>query len=354
MLRQIENAVSNGEYTLDGMSDIEKKAFFELGVSKTVYGLVYPETSNITRITLGGFGLEDGFQKPYTKVQDRMHDVLFDNFFEWAKLRGVKINEEKFVERYPTSGSNEAIKDTIAYLGSREIDGYKPKIHVFKGDYEGYKMNALAHNVCVVEHEREDFEKTIKENFKKGDRFYVSQPSGIDGNYWSGYEEFMNFLQNEVPEMKVMLDLAYLGTSAEEEVPEIDASHNNISGIFFSTSKSFGTYYQRIGGLVSREAIPSLYGNKWFKSLPAITVGSTLLRNSRNETLALKYSRYRREALKILQDVSDVEIVGSDVNLLATSVIPANPTDIQRYLTREKLVRYCLTPLTDILMKNEL
>ncbi|GEM_PF-3877367 len=65
------------------------------------------------------------------------------------------------------------------------------------------------------------------------DRFYLSAPSGIDGNVWDGYEKFLTFLENKCPEMKLLLDLAYLNTTPETPVIRTESDDITASDVTF-------------------------------------------------------------------------------------------------------------------------
>lgn len=346
---------------------IEKRFYDEMaerGVTKTVYGLVYPEVEQVyldvytNRKRIGAL-----FDEPYTRRQNNMHEALIGGYVDWAK-EIAPIDRKVFSHVAPTSGSSEAIRETIAYhgnwgetyvydenWGTNRVHQEGPTIHVFDGEYEGYQAYAAAHNVGLIFHDRNDYEHSIGVWANRGDRFYLSQPSGIDGNIWKGYDDFMKFLAKEQPDLKVMLDLAYVGTFANPDVV-IDTTHKNIEAIFFSLSKTFGTYYQRIGGMFSKTDFPGLTGNSWFKNLPSIEVGAELMRNFGVQDLPKKYKSVQQAIVTDLGREFGPGVEASDVILLATQpTSPAEPNEFKRLLTRVDKVRYCLTPRLDKMIK---
>src|SRR4029453_13569467 len=122
-----------------------------------------------------------------------------------------------------------------------------------------------------------------------GDTFYISQPRAIDGNLWDGYHRFMTWLEAHQPTLDVFVDLAYLGTLKDGRA-RIGPPFKNIRGIFFSLSKAFGIFYQRIGGMFSDREWPSLYANRlWFKNLVNLTLGEALMLQFAPQALPTKY-----------------------------------------------------------------
>jgi len=334
-----------------------KQQTIEKGVTKTVYSTVYPE---VERVYLDVYGnrerMRSLFEDAYTSRQDGMHEALIGGYVNWAK-DVVPIDRKVFAHAYPTSGSSEAIRETIAYHGNTQYRSFGqggdtcPTINVFKGEYEGYKAYAEAHNVRLVEHDRNSYQASLSWRDMTGEKFYLSQPSGIDGNIWKGYDDFMDFLARTQPQLKVMLDLAYVGTFANPDTV-IDTTHKNIEAIFFSLSKTFGTYYHRIGGMFSKKDFPGLLGNMWFKSLPAIEVGAELMRNFGIQELPRKYKPLQEDLVRDLGREFGDGIEASDVILLATQPVSPEDDDFKKQLTRVDRVRYCLTPRLEKAIKQ--
>lgn len=65
-----------------------------------------------------------------------MHGEFFDRYIAWSKS-AVGIQSHQYPYQYPTSGSSEAIRETIAhYANDERAKGRIPQIHVFDGEYE--------------------------------------------------------------------------------------------------------------------------------------------------------------------------------------------------------------------------
>lgn len=319
----------------------------ELGVMKTIYVPVHPKVRAIKQAL--GARVDDTvgmFDNPHHRAPDQMHHEFFDMYREWSRA-ALDIQQADFTYVYPSSGSSEAIRETIAYHANQErAEGREPQIHIFQGEYEGYTAYADTHDVNVVVHDRDNYAETLAKHLRPGDRFYISTPSGIDGNIWDGYEDFLQFLEEHHPKAKLMLDFAYLNTT--RETPSIRTQSPVVNSIFVSLSKAFpGTYYNRIGGLMSKEAFPGLYGNMWFKNLDSLLLGTNLMHNSPLGEIPTWMGRVQDAVIaELSQKLGSDDITPADVTFVATQPMPENPTPIQQHLQRPGTdhVRYCLTP----------
>ena len=331
----------------DKLNKILKQA----GVSKTIYALVMPETEQAVDAILGDTGsslraaFRDMYREAWTQKQDPMHEEFFALWKQWSSPI-VKANWTRFPYMYPTSGASEGLREAInSFATSRKKRGYNPIIHVFTGEYEGFAAYAAAADVLVVEHDRENWREELR-YVGPHEQFYISQPSAIDGNVWPDFDEFAEKLHAAQPNAELILDLTYVGC-----VPnpfEIKADHPNIPAVFFSLSKPMGAYYHRIGGCLSREEYPGLFGNKWFKNLMGLRLGTEMMKRHDVYELPRKYAPVQQQAIAHANNALNLQLTPSDVYLLGTMKPPAQPTDLQRYLTRgsdgEALVRVCLTP----------
>jgi O-acetylhomoserine/O-acetylserine sulfhydrylase-like pyridoxal-dependent enzyme len=248
---------------------------------------------------------------------------------------------------YPTGGASEGLRAAINRYGTRaRLEEFTPTIHVFTGEYEGFNAYAESAGIHVVTHDRTNWRKTLNQ-IKPHDQFYISQPSAIDGNVWPDFEEFAETLNTKQPSAQLILDLTYVGCVAKPF--NVKADFSNIPVIVFSLSKPAGAYYHRIGGYLSREPEPALFGNKWFKNMLAISIGTEIMKRHGVHELPTKYADIQRQAIERVNAALGMELTASDVFLLGTMKPRANPTDLERYLTRgsraEALVRVCLTPL---------
>jgi hypothetical protein len=328
----------------------EDKALHALGVMKTIYVPVHPLVNRV-KMALGAASAEtvEMFQSPHMRRQDKLHERFFEVYINWSRA-AVNLQGSDYPHQYPTSGSNEAIRETIAYHASQCAEqGRDARLHIFEGEYEGYRAHAESHGVTVITHARDDFEASLELNFKAGEPFYLSAPSGIDGDIWAGYEAFLTHLEDVHPTCRLMVDLAYLNTTAR--IPQIRTDSPVIDAIFISMSKSFpGTYYDRIGGVFSKRELPGLFGNKWFKNLGSLLLGVNLMQQSALGDLPAEMSVLQRRLVKRLQPVLGEDLRAADVTFVATQPMPERPTDVQALLNRAGQVRYCLTPgLTELL-----
>ncbi|HYD17951.1 MAG TPA: hypothetical protein VEF76_05700, partial [Patescibacteria group bacterium] len=141
-------------------------------------------------------------------------------------------------------------------------------------------------------------------------------------------------------------DLTYVGSVAREFT--VEAFAPNIRSIFFSLSKPMGVYYHRVGGLLSRAAYPGLFGNKWFKNLLSLKLGTALMQKYAVHDLPRKYTALGQgPAIATARARLGLDLAASDVALLATA--PVGDDDFTQYLARggegERRARLCLTPM---------
>lgn len=355
----------------------------EADTSKTIYAYVMPETeAMLDRILDGGIRREiiektlteefkrastpdpvtlaaildrtlrearDPFHAMYreawTQKQDSMHEEFFATWLNWIKPV-VNLEGQKFPFVYPTAGASEGLREAIEHYGvTARAAGRTPVIHVFEGEYEGFTAYARAARIDVVTHKRSDWREAVRTT-GHGDQFYISQPSAIDGNIWGEFEEFAAALAREKPGADLILDLTYVGCVARDF--KINAEHDNIKTVFFSLSKPTGSYYHRIGGCLSREEYPGLFGNKWFKNLLALKLGTEMMKAYGVHDLPRKYAPVQQRAVDDVNRELALDLKASDVYLLGTAAPSAEPMDLERYLMRgpagEEIVRACLTP----------
>jgi len=326
------------------LSAVEEE-MYALGVMKTVY---VPCDPDVAAVKLALARQEERvlkmYENPHYRCQDVLHHEFFNTYAAWSRP-AVNIDLNAFPHRYPCNGSSEAIRETIAYHASCERErGHEPRIHILSGDYEGYRAYAEAHDVAVIEHARDKYVASMCDAVREGDRFYLSAPSGIDGNIWDGYEAFLEFVETELPGARLMLDLAYLNTTSR--VPRIRTDSPAIDAIFVSHSKAFpGTYYDRVGGIFSKYEVPGLYGNMWFKNLRSLLLGVNLMNNFALGEIPRRLAKLQATVIDELNaTIGNGRIVASDVTFIATQPVPDQLTEIQQLLTRGDCVRYCLTP----------
>lgn len=353
----------------------------DAGVSKTIYALVMPETEEILDQVLDGGGrsrlllreilqaqeegvagaqlaeriaqaldaarepLREMYREAWTQKQDSLHEAFFEAWMEWSRPI-VALDSAQFPFMYPTAGASEALRAVINdYGNAARAAGVEPVIHVFDGEYEGFAAFAEAAQIALESHNRSTWQAAV-EKIGPHHQFYISQPSAIDGKVWSEFDDFAQGLYRIQPGAALMLDLTYVGCVARPF--RVRADYPNISAVFFSLSKPAGTYYHRIGGCLARRSYGGLFGNKWFKNLLALRIGTEFMARFGVHELPRKYQATQHDAIDRVNASLGLALAPSDVVLLAIAPPSAHPSDLEGYLTRgsagEALVRVCLTP----------
>ena len=312
------------------------------GLTTAVYGLVLPETRAMVR-RLWSERPESLFECAYEDRQDAAHHVFIDAWKGWVAphVGGLAA----FAHHYTTNGSSEAIRESVWDLARAASSSSRaPQLHVFAGEYEGYSAYARAAGMQIVTHDRAKWRHA---SFDAGaiHRFYVSQPSAIDGNLWPDFPRFLGEMARQAVEVAV--DLAYVG--AVPDLQFFDRSSPAVSQVFFSLSKVFGLFYHRVGGVLSRSAMLGLEGNKWFKNMFSLYLGTSLIRETTDPTtLPQKYQPVQREACRMIAEQHGLAVTPSDVILLASS--PSG--DYPQAFRRGPGYRWCLTPTMDRLLRE--
>ena len=303
------------------MADPTKIERAALGVSTTVYSLVYPETKAL--LTELWEGQPHGmYEAPWTSRQDAMHHDFFTTWAAWSGQDGVARSHP---HAYPTSGSSEAIRDAICLMAARSP---RPRLVMLDGDYEGYPALAAAYGVEVVRLWRESWREALA-GLQGPVEAFLSQPSSIDGNAWGDFDAFVDAFPGPVN-----VDLCYIGCTTRDVPVELD--HPKIERVFFSLSKVFGVYYHRIGGVWSRSEMPGLWGNRWFKNLFSLHFGTELMRRYRCGELARAAAPVQAA---VAASYPRADLVPSEVVLLATA-----PEGEAAFTRSSGIARYCLTP----------
>jgi Aminotransferase class I and II len=330
----------------------------DAGASKTVYALVTPETEAAKNFILGNavagpdatrrHHLEQ-FRDAWTGKQFASHEVFIERWMAWA-APVVAIDAGGFPWRYPTAGGSEALFHIIAAYGNRaRAERFNPEVHVFAGEYEGYKAYAEACGIAVIEHPRADWQD-VGRMLPATALFCLSQPSAIDGNLWPEANAFLALLATAVNEARVLLDVTYVGAIAERPLLRFAADSPSVLSLAFSLSKPFGVYYDRIGGVLCRKAMPSLLGNQWFKNLTSLQLGMALLDRHDVFDLPRRYKPVQREAAARIGRRLGLALSPCDVSVLAQAE-PTSTTDraLAAFLRRpagdpNASLRLCLTP----------
>lgn len=366
-------------------TDLLNATLKRAGVSKTVYALVMPETEAALDSVIDGGDREklvleavrqhfsaaagadelaraivtaldqarepfrSGYREAWTQKQDAAHETFFKTWKEWSSPV-VELDGGQFPHMYPTAGASEGLRAAIeAHLTRCRAEKRAAVIHVFEGEYEGYDAYAKAAGVQIRFHKRENWREAVTK-IGKGDQFYISQPSAIDGNVWEDFDAFARVLNEARPSAQIMLDLTYVGCVARPF--RVKADHPNVAALFFSLSKPFGVYYHRIGGCLSREPYDGLYGNKWFKNLLSLALGTELMKRHGVHDLPGKYRPLQERAVAYAKNALGIYFSPRDVFLLAGSKPGVPPSGMERHLMRGGAGRLCLTPVMAALLEK--
>ena len=245
------------------------------GASKTVYALVTPETEAAKCAILGNalspqsidraraVYLEQ-FRDAWTGKQEKIHNDFFDTWHAWSAPL-VDLDRAQFPHIYPTAGASEPLRHLIADYGNvARVENFTPRVHVFKGEYEGYKAYAEASKIEIVEHDRHDWQ-TVAATLPENEWFFFSQPSAIDGNVWPHANQFTKAISERSNQPRVIVDLTYVGAIPEQPSAKFDVNAACVRNVVFSLSKPFGVYYDRIGGVFSRDQDAGLLATNGLK-----------------------------------------------------------------------------------------
>jgi histidinol-phosphate/aromatic aminotransferase/cobyric acid decarboxylase-like protein len=283
----------------------------------------------------------DQFREAWTGKQDAYHREFFDIWHKWSS-RVVDLDRANYPFYYPTAGASEPLRHIIFDHAAKGGTA----IHVFEGEYEGYKAMGEAAGLHVIEHKREDFAGLDGpryygdfRNNQKTELFFISQPSAIDGNVWNDFNEFVATM----PANSVIADITYVGAVPETSIKEkFNLNAKSIRNVVFSLSKPFGCYYDRIGGIFSREEDIGLFGNKWFKNLSSLSIGTELMK--RHDVFFFPH-HYQPEQNLLCRNASKnlgYKFVPSDVFILVTAETD-DDSEMANYLRRAGRLRVCVT-----------
>lgn len=320
----------------------------DAGLSKIIYSLVMPETVAMKDRLLAPDNrseFHDMYTEAWTQKQDTAHFEFFETWRRWASPI-VKV-PANFTYQYPTAGASEALRELIGSYGNdARVAGYQPTIHMFAGEYEGFSAYAKAAGIPIKTHDRAKWQETAA-TIGPRDQFYLSHPSAIDGNVWPDYDRFMQAVSANQPTAQVIIDLTYVGAVAREFTINLECPA--IRALCFSLSKPCGMYYDRCGGLVSRNPYLGLFGNVWFKNLYSLKLGTQMMQAHGVYHLPRKYrSAAQVPAARRASEALGFPIEPCDVFILGISPVRPNQTELEQYLTRaaggSSIVRVCLTP----------
>jgi hypothetical protein len=323
------------------------------GVSKTVYALVTPETEAAKRAALGYGGADAEqhffalFRDAWTGKQEALHQQFFATWHDWARPM-VKFDVADFAYAYPTAGASEALYHLVAdYGNSARLSRLPPTLHIFAGEYEGYKAYAEACGIAVREHQRSAWQ-AVAEAMVAHDLFFISQPSAIDGNLWPEFNPFLRALTNASPPRRAVVDVTYVGATGPLPQHRLDLTLPSVQAIVLSLSKPFGTYYDRIGGVFCRSENLGLFGNKWFKNITSLTFGIHLMQTHDVFAFATRHEALQAQCCTAAAERLGLALAPADIFILATgTATAATPAGLAAYLARptgSPTLRLCLTP----------
>jgi hypothetical protein len=330
-------------------------ALLAAGASKPVFDCRWPEASRVAErlwAAMPGLGARL-YDEPWLGGQDAMHETFLDAWLAWR--RGVVVlDEEELPHRYATAGSSEAIRECLAQFAVGGWQGgRRPVLHLFHGEYEGYSAVAEGYGIRIERHDRASW----RDSFDRiaahgaGDLVMISQPSAIDGNIWADFSAFLRHLESRCPQLQVAVDLTYVGTVARDY--EIDVSSPLIGTVIFSLSKVFGVYYHRVGGVLSRRPMPGIIGTRWFKNTFSLELGRLLLTELPPKVIPRTYASHQAQAARAIGEALGVSLVASDAVLIAHHPWTPDAPPAVAPLRRAGVVRYCLTPTIDRLLREE-
>jgi hypothetical protein len=246
--------------------------------------------------------VQEFFLKNYLAEEniETKQQLLRDTKESIVKYVSPIIDLSEFPFMYPVNGITDGL-NTLA------VECRNKTIKTFDGEYDWLQLN-LPKNV----------------NYNTGDVLYVSNPSSIDGNYISNWNEIINTHQD------IALDCAYIGSCRIEKI-EIN---ENINTVYVGLSKMFGLSELRIGYV--------------FRRTPSIPLGGLLRNfyfNSNNLKLTIELFKnfdldYLHKKHKQQQELF-CEIHGltpSDVIYLATTSDP-----VYNFYKKGSVNRICIT-----------
>jgi hypothetical protein len=231
-------------------------------LTTTIYSLFSEEIYKCIEATNLNTTLLWSQDNNFERKQDESYMIYLQKYKEWTKE--VVNGLEGYTHQYFSNGSSEGISKALTRIKNEVGSNKEAVLHVFEGEYEGAIHYAKCNGFTVKKHPRPEgasFRNVIGE-CHPNEYWYISQPSGLDGNIWPFYDDFLE--QASQAGQKFIIDLAYLGTVAKDY--HINVFHPNIDTVVGSLSK-LGPYYERIGFCFSKVENNLLTGNKWFKNL---------------------------------------------------------------------------------------
>lgn len=298
----------------------------------TVYSYYPPEIRKIVDDLVRNYP-HDVFLKSVNPGLDDFHQPIINKLVDFYKMDAPDLFSFPF--RYPTSGSEEFIREFLTELGQKGVT----EIYVLQGDYEGYKAVAQSRGIRTIEVESN---YTLLKKIKPG-YWFISNPSARNGLIISNGD--IKILSDWGH--KIFYDLSYLGSTEEHK---FDLSHPNIIAAAISFSKPYGLFYYRVGFAFSRLEIPPLYANKWFKNIFSLLLAEKILDNLDRKKFIEKYLDIQNQILRKIHQESGLKLEASASFLLANLFDDKNlklkdeQLKILEQFRRHDYFRFCLTP----------
>lgn len=302
--------------------------------SSTVYSWYTPEIELLVAHYARHDYPSEVFTQNYDPGLDDLHEELMSLFWRKSiapilKMETPTTRWDLLPDSYYTNGSSEGL---FHLLARHKTHFPHVPLYQFAGEYQGYQ----------------EYAKTLGLTFRSVDFgtdvtklqpgvFFVSVPSAVDGNAVDP-----SVIDLICERHYVVLDLAYAGMGSQPEIRLTD----RVTAVVASMSKPFGLYYHRIGFLWSRDPVPSLYGNRWFKNAFSIKIAQEVLKDYSADYFAGRYGSWQERAIQEASQELGVEIYPSDVWLLG-HLYPAVDQGIPWILNQFKRgpgYRFCLTP----------
>ena len=298
----------------------------------TVYSYYTPEVRAIVDRLVADYP-HQVFLSSVKPGLDDFHRPIIARLVEWHRHDVPRLGD--FTEAYPTSGSEEGIREVMTLLALRGTT----HIHMFEGDYEGYREVARTRGIECVEM---PFDIDAPARVAAG-WWFLSNPSARDGNV----------LPRAIVEAvlaaghQVFYDLSYLGSTS----PVVfDLSHERIAFAAVSFSKPYGLFYYRIGFTFARQPIPALVANKWFKNVFGLLLADRLVQELDGPAHAARYKAIQATIVDRIEREHAIGLEPSDAFLIAhvparrmAELDPSRRALLARF-ERAQGCRLCLTP----------
>lgn len=310
----------------------------------TVYSFYTPEVEKVVleAIAALNFGRRDFetiheiLRQNFDPGLDDLHLPLLAKYERFARSEGI-IGLDTFQNQYFTNGSSEGIFHLLA-----EAKVFDNPVYQLEGEYQGYQQYADAIGLDIHTVDLDD----LIANRPRG-TVVLSNPASKDGNILDP-----NVLTTILRRHEVILDLAYMGMT--QKPLNLDLTQPGIVAVVGSLSKPFGLYYYRIGFCYSRDPVPSLYGNKWFKNALSIRIGEAVLDHfavpDKMDSFKSRYFAWQGDTIDQVEWYVHAPtgwVKPSDVWLLAHAAVPTETwggPGHQAFKRTEDTLRFCLTP----------